>query len=226
MRGVHFSLRWLFGVVSFLAVGCGLLTYASPILSKLAFTVVVTALLAGLFSAVYRIGDQRAFWAGFATFGFVYLWMVCGTWQSPDGSTPVRDRLVTTDLLIRSHDALPSRQASQSTAAATAWMTYQGSVALNPYAGFNPYTGQSTMPAGGGSYMLPPTMTVATPAVGRTDFLTTGHSLFAVVFAFVGGIIIRTSYRRSRLVPSACQPVPRSKNQGQPDKVSRSASAR
>ena len=110
MRGIHFSLRWLFGVVSFLAVGCGLLIYASPFLSKLTFTAAVTGLLVGLFSAVYRIGDQRAFWAGFATFGFAYVWMVCGAWQSPDGSTPLRDRLVTTDLLTRCYELLPSSQ--------------------------------------------------------------------------------------------------------------------
>ena len=59
MRGFHFSLRWLFGVVSFLAIGCGLLIYAKPLLSKLTFTAALVVLLAATFAAIYRVGDQR-----------------------------------------------------------------------------------------------------------------------------------------------------------------------
>jgi hypothetical protein len=108
LHGFHFSLRWLFGIVTLLAIGCGLLTYASPLLSKLTFTATLAVLLAAVPAAAYQAGDRRAFWAGFALFGFAYLWMVCGTWQSPEGLTSVRERLVTSDLLTRCYEALPS----------------------------------------------------------------------------------------------------------------------
>jgi hypothetical protein len=194
MRGIRFSLRWLFGVVSFLAIGCGLLIYASPFLSKLTATLAVISLLTAVPAASYHTGDRRAFWAGFALFGFAYLWMVCGAWLSHDGSASLRDRLVTTDLLTRSYDALPSRQTALSGAAppATAgWVTY------NAGAIFDPYTGQATVPGSGSAYMLPPS--VARPT-DRADFLTTGHSLFAILFALLGGIITRRFSSRARAI--------------------------
>jgi len=199
MRGFHFSLRWLFGIVSFLAVGCGLLIYASPLLSKLTATLTVVVLLAAVPAAIYHAGDRRAFWGGFALFGFAYLWMLCGTWQSLDGSTALRERLVTTDLLTRCHEVLPSTQASVNvnstnpTPVATAWVTYGGSVA------FNPYAGQPAVPPGGASlpYQLPGTVAVVSGAVDRTSFLTTGHSLFAILFALLGGAIARRCSSRA-----------------------------
>jgi hypothetical protein len=69
MRGFRFSLRWLFGIVSFLAVGCGLLLYAIPLLSKLTFTIVIVVLMSAVAAAGYQMRERRAFWAGFAAFG-------------------------------------------------------------------------------------------------------------------------------------------------------------
>jgi hypothetical protein len=195
MRGIHFSLRWLFGIVSFLAMGCGLLIYASPLLSKLAATSAAVVLLAAIPAAIYHAGEQRAFWAGFGLFGFAYLWMICGAWQSHDGSTALRERLVTTDLLVRCYELLPSTKSSSvnSTSAATAWLSFTGSAA------FDPYTGQPTMAPGSGlmPYQPPGTVTVVTPSVNRADFLTTGHSLFAIVLALLGGIITRRCAARA-----------------------------
>jgi hypothetical protein len=204
MRGFHFSLRWLFGVVSFLAIACGLLFYASPFLSKLTFTATLVMLLAATFSAAYHAGGRRAFWAGFAVFGFPYLWLTCGLWQSPDGSTPVRERLVTSDLLIRCHEVLPSRQTSMTmttTPVTTGSVTYTGAVAYDPYSN----AVQTTMMPGGATPPGPLTMTsvILSTTVDRTDFLTTGHSLFAIVFALLGGVIARSTYRRARSIQSA-----------------------
>ena len=186
MRGFHFSLRWMFGTVSFLAIGCGLLIYASPLLSKLTSTLTVLVLLAAVPAAIYHAGDRRAFWAGFALFGFAYLWMVCGTWQSHDGSTALRERLVTSDLLVRCHDALPLRQT------AAPILTGPVGYPANPYGnsqlggGPNPY-----QPLGPNPYQLPATFVITTTTVDRADFLTTGHSLFALLFALLGGAITR-----------------------------------
>jgi hypothetical protein len=189
----HFSLRWLFGVVSFLAIGCGLLTYASPILSKLTATFTVLALLSAVPAAIYHAGERRAFWAGFVLFGGAYLWMVCGTWLSHDGSTAFRERLVTTDLLTRCYELLPSTQSpasANSTSTAIAWLSYQASPV------FNRNTGQPiTMPGSG--YPLSGTAAVVTATVDRADFLTTGHSLFAILFALLGGAVTRRCASRA-----------------------------
>ncbi|HWB14466.1 MAG TPA: hypothetical protein VG826_34895 [Pirellulales bacterium] len=200
MRGFHFSLRWLFGIVSFLAVGCGLLIYASPFLSKLTATSAAVVLLAAIPAAIYHAGERRAFWAGFAFFGFAYLWLVCGAWQSHDGSGALRERLVTTDLLVRGYAALPSTQSSSSansTLASIALLQSTGTVVIDPN------TGQAATASGGGSSTWTPTPVAVAPPVDRADFLTTGHSLFAILFALLGAAITRRCCSRARAVSSA-----------------------
>ncbi|HWB14463.1 MAG TPA: hypothetical protein VG826_34880 [Pirellulales bacterium] len=198
MRGFHFSLRWLFGIVSFLAVGCGLLIYASPFLSKLTATSAAVVLLAAVPAASYHAGERRAFWAGFAFFGFAYLWLVCGAWQSHDGSGALRERLVTTDLLTRCYELLPSTQSSSSANSTLA------SIALLQSTGtlVDPNTGQAATASGGGSLTWAPTPVAVAPPVDRNDFLTTGHSLFAILFALLGGALTRRCCSRARAVPS------------------------
>ena len=196
MRGVRFSLRGLFGAVSFLAVGCGALIYASPLVSKLIFTAAIVVLLAAAVLAFCRFGAARAFWAGFACFGFAYLWLTCGQWQSPDGTVPLRDRLVTTDLLLHCQRALPSNQPIATTTVAGSPVPVVGYAVpvffdAAASSGFSP-----GYPASMGSSVV---ATAAGPAmVDHSDFLTTGHGLFTIAFALLGGIIAKHSYRPAR----------------------------
>ena len=198
MRGPHFSLRWLFGVVSFLAVGCGLLIYATPLLSKLTFTVILGVLLAAVVAAVCRGGDRRAFSAGFAAFGFAYVWLICGSWQSPDGTVALREKLVTTELLLWCSEKLPARQSTVVMApvsVSAAYPAQPGSMAM-------PMGGMPGMPNGMASGMMPSTTNMApttiSSAVDLTDFLTTGHSLFAIILALLGGAVARRCYQRTQ----------------------------
>lgn len=193
MRGFHFSLRWLFGVVSFLAVSCGLLIYASPLLSKLTFTAALVLLLASMFPAVFSAADRRAFWAGFAVFGFAYIWLICGAWQAPDGSA-LRDRLATTAVLEWTHDKAARRQTVSMPLQSPAPMAGTGP-------GMSSMMGGGGMPGGmmsgmGGMMMGPMVGAIVNPE--WNDFLTTGHSLFAILFACLGGVIAKSSYRRAK----------------------------
>jgi hypothetical protein len=93
MRGFRFSLRGMFAGISFLAAACGLMLYATPFSASLAFCATAQILLAAVGAAFLSAGARRAFWIGFVVFGFGYAWAVCGSWQSPDGTLPMRDRL-------------------------------------------------------------------------------------------------------------------------------------
>lgn len=108
MLGARFSLRSLFGVVSFLAVSCGLLIYAKPLLAIATFSATLVILLIAVLSAVYNRGDRRAFCTGFALFGLVYTGLACGNWQSPDGSGHLRDHLLSTTMLTWFHSIAPA----------------------------------------------------------------------------------------------------------------------
>ncbi|HVA51553.1 MAG TPA: hypothetical protein VNH11_34750 [Pirellulales bacterium] len=186
MRRFHFSLRGLFGVVSFAAVSCGLMVYATAWFSLLTFTAVLFMLITAATAAIFCSGARRAYWGGFAAFGFAYLWATCGQWQSPDGSAPLRDRLVTSELLDRCHQMLPTT-VMYATPAAAPWPS--GSTTYT-YSAAPPGTMPGTPgPMGAEAFIM--------PTVDQALFITTGHALFALVFAVLGGVIAKRCYLSS-----------------------------
>src|SRR5262249_25141423 len=66
------------------------------ILLLLTFGILCLAIL----GVVYRRGSRRAFWLGFALFGWVYMGLASGSWWEPGEN---RQPLVTTLLLERVH---------------------------------------------------------------------------------------------------------------------------
>lgn len=198
MPRLRFSLRWMLGVVSLAAIGCGLLVYATPFLSKLTFTAAIFSVIGAIPAAAFQGGQRRAFWGGFAVLGLAYLWAICGSWQTPDGSLPLRECLVTSEILARCHELLPSRQTSvaMTPPAATPYSsTYYSAPASTDPSG---YPSAMTIPA----TQIPPgtglvpgaglvgTVVIATQ-VDRSDFMTAGHALFTLLVGFAGGAIAR-----------------------------------
>ncbi|HVX11614.1 MAG TPA: hypothetical protein VHC22_10570 [Pirellulales bacterium] len=187
MQGMRFSLRWLFGVVSFLAVGCGLVIYASPLLSKLTFTAAVTALLLAIVLAVYRSGEQRALWAGFAALGLAYLWLICGNWQSPNGTYSLREEMVTTSLLYECNYAISIRVVGPSLQPPlSAYATPAAEAGPPPSASFDPYADPVLTPAPQQAGEYPTSFADHERRLAR---LTTGHALFAILFGLLGGVV-------------------------------------
>lgn len=187
MSAPRFSLRWLLGSVTFLAIGCGLLVYARPVTAYLTFA----ATLLGLFSAiplsVYRSGEKRAFWFGFALFGLAYLGLVCGPWQVPDGQfvVNVRERLPTTRLLLIVYGYLPTEAITAPVTAPTGGAGFFGQIGG---------MGGMIDGMGGGGSMSPGRYTIA----NWTDFAVIGHSLWAIVIAVLGGGIARSCERTAQ----------------------------
>lgn len=185
MPRLRFSLRWLFGVVSFTAVGCALLVYATPAWSQLTFTCSLAVLIAAAVAAIVRRDARRAFWAGFAGVGLAYLWLVCGSWQTPYGHAHVRDCLVMTAVLEWCHEKMPHTR----------------SMPPSPPAGmYSGMGGASTMLGGPMTGGMPMGMGNVSPGANLTgppdmaDFSIVGHSLFALVFAMLGGLLAARGY--------------------------------
>lgn len=101
MRSFRFSLRWLFAVVSFAAIGCGLLVYATPLTANLIFSFSLLLLTCTALAAVFSSGQRRSFCTGFAVLGLAYFWLVCGSWQI--ANIRARERLMTTLVLEWCH---------------------------------------------------------------------------------------------------------------------------
>ena len=78
MRLPQFSLITLAGIVAFAAVACCSLVYASSAWSATIYTAAIVFLAFATLAASYRRGRRRAFWAGSAFFGWLYLFLVLG----------------------------------------------------------------------------------------------------------------------------------------------------
>lgn len=65
-----FSLKWLLAAVAFVALACVALLHASPLWGACAYAVALLLMLAAPVCVFYRREARRAFWVGFAVFGW------------------------------------------------------------------------------------------------------------------------------------------------------------
>lgn len=178
MHGPRFSLRWLLGTASFLGVGCGLLFYARPLTASLVFATTLLVLFAAVPLSVYRRGEARALWFGFAFFGLGYLVLICGPWQPPDShlqTGELRNRLPTTQLLELAYDWVPTKPAPPSPGSGGMGTGFFGQMGTGGMGGMRP--------------------NARVPITDSYDFMVTGQSLWAMVLAVAGGVFARWCQR-------------------------------
>jgi hypothetical protein len=145
---------------------------------------------------VFRRGPQRAYWIGFATFGWLYLLLLAASWQPVNPTAYV-------DSPLKPHNLLTQRLAS----ASYHWLYDEafekynanlgyasGSMGGMGFSGGMPmYTGSGMGPGGmsmgsGMGGVVPP------PGPGESDFVNVAHALWALLLACVGGCIAHWLY--------------------------------
>ena len=72
MKNITFSIKGLLTAVTVIAVGLFALMNASYVWSSVVLSFTLLLLLIALVAIVYRRGESRAFWVGFAIFGWAY----------------------------------------------------------------------------------------------------------------------------------------------------------
>ena len=179
---VRFSLRQLMALVAFVAIGCGGLIRPSVYLASLIFTGTLLVLLVAILGAVGRRGPARVFWIGFAIAGSGYLWLA--HWADEESYTVSTDwrlqtsgPLFTTKLLRLAHGALhPAPQG-------------------NPGGrGFFAVPLEPTLAPVFGQMRIPNPNSAAAAATYEAElgaFMRIGHSLWALLFAYLGGQLAR-----------------------------------
>jgi hypothetical protein len=80
MHPLRISLATLLAIVAIIALGLAGMTSASSFWTAAAATVTLALLLAAVLAACLLAGSDRAFWAGFALFGWIYLVLVNWDW--------------------------------------------------------------------------------------------------------------------------------------------------
>lgn len=74
--GFRFSLKTLLASLTICAVGAMALRTGDWFWARIWFSLFLAILLGSILGAIYRTGSRRAFWIGFALFGWTYILIV------------------------------------------------------------------------------------------------------------------------------------------------------
>jgi hypothetical protein len=180
MRRLRFSIASMLILVLFVAVAIAALREATDMWDSGVFSLTLALLLVSALMAVHRADRRRAYWMGFALFGSAYL----GASLVP----PIESRLLTTKALAYLAEKVPGREGNAyfpQTYAANAFTLSsdsqpQTSTKLGVIRLWDATTGRMLSTLGGTS----------------ENFTRIGHSLLALVLAFVAGHISRSLFDR------------------------------
>jgi hypothetical protein len=188
MRRVRFTIAILLGLVVFVAVSFAALREATDIWDSGVFGVTLPLLLISVLLCIHRTAARRAYWLGFALFGWTYLVMSL--------MPPIEVRLPTTKALAYLDSKVPGR-----TFIITGVRHGSGGKPGSPVTtiAFSP-DGRSINTWHGNTVRLWDAGTgklVAGPNGTTEDFVRIGHSLLALVLAFLGAQLSRYLYDKN-----------------------------
>jgi hypothetical protein len=191
MRRIRFTIGRLLVLVVGLAVAFAALREATETWDGGVFTATLGLLTASVLLAVHRTGRKRAFWLGFALFGWLYL--------TASLVPPVESRLVATKGLAYLDSKVPR---GTSLGVALADLDIDGRVDLllaNASAPGAVYrnrgngTFQDVTSGAGVSLFLGTRLSLLSGSGGTTEsFVRIGHSILALVVAVLGGVLSRS----------------------------------
>jgi FG-GAP-like repeat len=195
LRRFRFHLGTLVIVVLILGVGLAALREANDIWDCGIFSITLGALLISILLGVHRTDKRRAFWLGFALFGSAYLALSL--------IPSIESRLITNRALAYLDSKMP-----RSLPAGLTYADFDNDGKLDLYVANNSHPNTLFPNNGNGTFVD------ATPAArfsniflgtsltgssGTTEnFIRIGHSLLALLAAFLGGLLPRHLYAKNR----------------------------
>jgi hypothetical protein len=193
MRRIRFSIRSLLVFILICGVAFAALKESTDWWERGAFSLTVASLVVSVLLAIHRGGERRAFWLGFALVGCCYL----GLSLIPQ----VESRFISSRALAELHAKLPGQPIS-----------WDASI-VSPVSAV-PFQPNQWIPVtatdGNGNQILPsgwqPTIVwrwsdwglVKNWGNSPENFVTIGHSLIALLLAWLGGILSRRLSSRPR----------------------------
>ncbi len=191
MQRFRFNIASLLLVVLFAAIGFAALRESSDLWDSSIFTLTLAAMLISILLAVHRRECRRAFWLGFAVFGWIYLALSL--------VPSIESRLLTTKVLTYLDSKVPERSPAKWVVALTGKIYSPSSNQVSAVA-FSP-DGSRLATSSQGTVRLWDVTTgrLLGGWAGTTEnFIRIGHSLFALLAGWLGGLLSRRLWRTSR----------------------------
>jgi hypothetical protein len=205
MRKLRFNIANLLAVIFILGVGFAALRESSDLWESGVFTLTLAALLISILLAVHHLGSRRAFWLGFALFGWIYLGLSL--------VSSIESRLFTTKAL-----GYLDSKVLRPTLDGLAYFDYDNDGLMDLNVVDNKGNGTledvtaaaRSNPAGNqASFSNILAGTSLKGSIGTTqNFVRIGHSLLAVVAAIVGGGLSKYLHTKNSQGTSAPVPSP------------------
>lgn len=191
MSRFRFHIGSLLILVVPLGIGFAALREASELWDSIVLSATAGVLLVSVLLGIHRHAEKRSFWAGFAIFGWVYIVLT----MIPS----LEARLLTTKALVYLDSKVPGRTA---TITGQAWGgSGNNSGHTIATVAFSPQGNLLASTTNSGSIRLWSTTTgiLLGSGSGTTEnFLHIGHSLCALILAWLGGKLSRRIYARGR----------------------------
>jgi hypothetical protein len=199
----RFTLKHLFIWTAVIALACVALRNASGLWVAVMFGLAFLAMAAAILLVIFRRGADRAYWIGFATFGWLYLLLGLFGWNMDPGAyagNPFQPHnLVTSRLSDAAYHWLYDEAFetyNQSLQYASGGYGYGSSGGMPGGMGPGGMMGSGMMPggmSGFGGVGGPPMMAVVPPPPGPSvqDFTNVSQALWAILLAAIGGCLAR-----------------------------------
>ena len=195
MRWFRFNIAGLIVFILICGVAFAALKEASDRWEQGVFNLTLLALITAVLLAIHRTGARRAFWLGFALFGGCYL----GFSSIP----PIESRLVTSQGLSYLHSKLPGQPAQT----VALWIT-TNSPAGTTNAPTKTLRVTTDATGSGRVWALSSGSLLSTWGSSTENFVKIGHSLVALVLAWIGALLSRWLSRASQQAEGASQVQP------------------
>jgi hypothetical protein len=176
MRHFRFTIANLLGLVLFAAVGFAALREATELWSSVFFSTTLGVLSISVLLVLQSADRRRAFWIGFALFG----WISLGASVIP----PIESRLLTTKALLWLDAQVPGRVGS---APVIPEMSYVYSPGNAPQAIAFTSNGNRMIVSGPGVLETATGQFLGGPSGTTESFLRIGHTIVALILAYLGG---------------------------------------
>jgi hypothetical protein len=190
MRRIRFNIASLLGVILVLGVGIAALRESSDLWDTAVFTLTLSALLISTLPAIHCTESKRAFWIGFALFGWMYL----GFALVPS----IESRLITTKALAYLDTKVPGRppEVTVQFSATNAGVPLNQIQAVDSTSNGNQLadSSQGTVRLW---YFGPGTLLSGRSGTPE-NFIRIGHSLLSLIAAILGGYLSHHLYAGNR----------------------------